>query len=35
MSLVDTSMVEFADAYLLIIPMMLLILGGNTALPVL
>lgn len=35
MSLIDTSMTEFADAYLLIFPMMILILGGNTAFPVL
>jgi Trk-type K+ transport system membrane component len=34
-SLVDQSMVPFGDAYLLIVVMSMLILGGNTAYPVL
>ncbi|ORY75670.1 cation transport protein-domain-containing protein [Leucosporidium creatinivorum] len=34
MSLVDQSMVPFGDAYLLIIVMCILILGGNTAYPI-
>ncbi|CAD6954293.1 unnamed protein product [Tilletia controversa] len=34
MSLLDTSMIQLADAYLMLIPLMFLILAGNTAFPI-
>ncbi|KAK0530861.1 hypothetical protein OC842_003797 [Tilletia horrida] len=34
MSLIDTSMIQMADAYLMLIPLMFLILAGNTAFPI-
>ncbi|KAE8225980.1 hypothetical protein CF319_g1342 [Tilletia indica] len=35
LSLIDTSMIQLQDAYLMLIPIALLILAGNTALPIL
>ncbi|KAE8259324.1 hypothetical protein A4X13_0g1092 [Tilletia indica] len=35
MSLIDTSMIQMADAYLMLIPMAFLILAGNTGFPIL
>ncbi|KAK0549140.1 hypothetical protein OC845_003256 [Tilletia horrida] len=33
-SLIDTSMIQMADAYLMLVPLMFLILAGNTAFPI-